>query len=292
MGNFISHAALAGAPGAGSIEYKEYFNGLAAVLSDFPTVLAHTTLVFVPGDQDGWPSSFSAGAAVPIPRKSVPEMFTSRVRRVVAEANREVRGRSKGGKEGEVVWATNPSRVTWFGCAGEMVLFRDDISGRLRRTAVRFAKTVAGEDGDGEDTGGGGGATAHVEAEEQDIDGGDDDTQAMDIDTPAENSTQAVDPDILAARRLTKTLLDQAHLSPFPLSTRPVHWDYAGALQLYPLPSALVIADPEAAPFALNYMGCCVMNPGRLVDGRRGERVRWVEYDVVGKKGEVKVEGA
>ena len=115
-------------------------------------------------------------------------------------------------------------------------------------------------------------------------------TQPMDVDGPAVDD-DAVDPDILAARRLTKTLLDQAHLSPFPISTRPVHWDYASALQLYPLPSALVIADPEAPLFALNYMGCCVMNPGRLVDGRKGARARWIEFDVIAKKGEVIVDG-
>ena len=102
IGNFISQAALAGAPGSSSIEYKEIFNGLAAVLSDFPTVLTRTTLVFVPGDQDTWPSAFSAGSAIPLPRKPVPEMFTTRIRRVVAEANREIWGRQKssGAKEG------------------------------------------------------------------------------------------------------------------------------------------------------------------------------------------------
>lgn len=294
MGNFISHAALAGAPGTGSIAYKEYFNGLAAVLADFPTVLAHTTLVFVPGDADAWPSAFSAGAAVPLPRSTVPDMFTSRVRRVVAEANREVRGR-KGGKEGEVVWATNPARVSWFGCKGEMVLLRDDISGRLRRTAVRFSKSSEVE--------GGGEQDVDVDVEMTSAMAGavDGDAESMDIDndTPAPEShatarstSTAPDPDILTARRLTKTLLDQAHLSPFPLSTRPIHWDYGSALQLYPLPSALVVADAEAPPFALNYMGCCVMNPGRLVDGRKGERVRWVEFDVVAGRGDIRFEGS
>jgi DNA polymerase epsilon subunit 2 len=63
-------------------------------------------------------------------------------------------------------------------------------------------------------------------------------------------------------------------------------------LQLYPLPTALVIADPEAPPFAINYMGCCVINPGGIVDGRRGERARWVEYDVVGRKGVLRNEGS
>jgi DNA polymerase epsilon subunit 2 len=277
MGNFASHAALSGAPGAGSIEYKEYFNALASILSDFPQLIARLNMVFVPGDQDAWPSAFSGGAAAPIPRKAVPEMFTTRIRRVMGDANREVGGGSSGRKEGEVTWTSNPARMSWFGCAGEMVLFRDDITGRLRRTALRFKDTANDGDGEGKDSAA---PNATPDAE----------TQSMDVDAAPLKETE-IDPDILTARRLTKTLLDQTHLSPFPISTRPVHWDYGSALQLYPLPTALVIADAEAPAFALNYMGCCVMNPGKLIDGRRGERARWVEFDVITKKGLVRSEG-
>jgi DNA polymerase epsilon subunit 2 len=274
-GNFVSHAAMSGAPGAGSIEYKEYFNALASVLSDYPQLIARLNIVFVPGEQDAWPSAFSGGAAAPIPRKPVPEMFTTRIRRVIGEANREVGGGSKGRKEGEVTWTSNPARMSWFGCAGEMVVFRDDITGRLRRTALRFKDAKSNEHGEDVEH-----PSATPGAE----------SQSMDVDAmpPAETD---VDPDVLTARRLTKTLLDQAHLSPFPISTRPLHWDYGSALQLYPLPTALVVADAEAPAFALNYMGCCVMNPGKLVNGRRGERAQWVEFDVITKKGLVRNEG-
>jgi DNA polymerase epsilon subunit 2 len=286
MGNFLGQPALAGATGSASLAYKEAFNSLAAVLSDFPGVLARTTLVFVPGDGDAWPSAFGGGSAVPVPRKPVPKIFTTRVGRVVAEANREVHGRGKsGGKEGEVVWASNPVRLTWFGCLGEMVLFRDDISGRVRRSMVRFPKIQeedVGENGNIEMSNGAGPA---------------DDTQPMDLDgdmseqTTSGTQTDETDADVAAARQLTKTILDQAHLAPFPMSSRPVHWDYGGALSLYPLPSSLVISDPEAPAFTLNYMGCCVMNPGKLVEGRRGNKASWVEYDVVTNKGELIVKG-
>lgn len=271
MGNFVSHAALSGAPGAGSIEYKEYFNALASILSDFPQLIARLSIVFVPGDQDAWPAAFSGGAAAPIPRKPVPELFTTRVRRVMGDANREVGGAGKGRKEGEVTWTSNPARLSWFGTAGEMVVFRDDVSGRLRRTGLRFKNPPA-----------------NAEASEEPASSMAVETQEMDVD--AAPPTEDADPDILTARRLTKTLLDQSHLSPFPINTRPLHWDYGSALQLYPLPTALVIADAEAPAFALNYMGCCVMNPGKIVDGRRGERARWVEFDVVRKKGVVRSE--
>jgi DNA polymerase epsilon subunit 2 len=165
-----------------------------------------------------------------------------------------------------VTWASNPARLSWFGCAGEMVVLRDDVSGRLRRSAVRFP-SVSGEGG-----------------------GDGDDADAMQVD-PSAAAPESIDPDVLAARRLTKTLLDQAHLAPFPLSARPVLWDYGSALSLYPLPTALVIADPDAPTFAINYMGCCVMNPGRLVVGARDELASWVEFDVVARKGEVVVKG-
>jgi DNA polymerase epsilon subunit 2 len=261
-GDFARAPALAAAA-ATALDYREAFNGLAALLSEFPRLLAATSLVLVPGDGDAWPSAFAAGSAVPLPRRGVPDVFTTRVRRAVAEANREAAGGGGVGGAGSVTWASNPARVSWFGCAGEMVVFRDDVSGRLRRSAVRFPSVAGG----GED----------------DEDGGD----AMQVD-PAE---EELDPDLLAARRLTKTLLDQAHLAPFPLAARPVLWDYAAALSLYPLPTALVVADPDAPSFAINYMGCCVMNPGRIVQGAREEMASWVEFDPVSRKGEVVVKG-
>ncbi|XXG99396.1 hypothetical protein Hte_005733 [Hypoxylon texense] len=82
MGNFTQHAVMAGGGASGgSVEYKEYFDVPASVLSDFPTLLQSATFVFVPGDNDGWAASFGAraGTAVPLPRKPVPDLFTSRV---------------------------------------------------------------------------------------------------------------------------------------------------------------------------------------------------------------------
>lgn len=284
MGNFSSKASLAGVPGAGSIEYKEHFDALASVLSEFPQILAHTSLVFVPGDNDAWPSAFSAGAATPLPRKPVPELFTNRIRRAVREANTEVWGTGKkSGKEGEVIWTSNPSRLTWFGVKGEMAILRDDVMGRLHRTSIRFKKLEAEGDED-------------VDMEEQD--------NAMDIDAPPtqleptpapkDQTQQQIDTDTLTARAITRTLLSQSHLSPFPLSVRPLHWDFAHALNLYPLPTSVVIADSEAPAFVVKYCGCTVMNPGSIdgSDGRRGRegRARWVEFDVRNNIGVVRTE--
>lgn len=296
-GNFSSKATLAGVPGAGSIEYKEHFDALASVLADFPQLIAHTSLVFVPGDNDAWPSAFSAGAATPLPRKEVPALFTNRIRRVVAEANREVWGSGtgkKGGKEGEVLWTSNPSRLTWFGVKGEMAILRDDVLGRLQRTSVRFSKPTADvDDHDMEAPPDATPALLSTSTETQN-------TENMDVDmtttlAPQTRIQEAIDTDTLTARALTRTLLSQSHLSPFPLSVRPLHWDYAHALNLYPLPSAVVIADSEAPAFVVKYCGCTVMNPGGIdgsgAEGRREGRARWVEYDVGANVGVVRTEG-
>jgi DNA polymerase epsilon subunit 2 len=285
MGNYSSKASLAGVPGAGSIEYKEHFDALASVLGDFPQLIAHTALVFVPGDNDAWPSAFLAGAATPLPRKPVPALFTNRIRRVVAEANREVWGAGKAkGKEGEVIWTSNPSRLSWFGVKGEMAIVRDDLAGRLQRTSIRFNKPEEEVDDD---------MPFAPSAQDNDADA-DADNMDLDLHLPNHPSAAAqpdIDHDTLTARSLTRTILSQSHLSPFPLSARPLHWDFAHALNLYPLPTSLVLADSEAPAFVVKYCGCTVMNPGSLVEGRRGEKARWVEFDIRSGAGVVRSEG-
>ncbi|WFD32012.1 DNA-directed DNA polymerase [Malassezia sp. CBS 17886] len=72
---------------------------------------------------------------------------------------------------------------------------------------------------------------------------------------------------------LVSTLLDQAHLCPLPHQVRPVLWEYAHALRLYPMPSALVLAD-RYERFELTYEGCHVFNPGSF----RGSSYGWTTY--------------
>ncbi len=306
MGNFVSKAVLAGAEsGAGSIEYKEHFNALASVLSEFPSILSSTTLIFVPGDNDPWPSAFSAGAAAPLPRDKVPDVFTLRVRRAVNTANLEA-GKVNG--TGEAIWTSNPARVSIFGPVEDIVLFRDDMTGRLRRSAITFEKPD--EDGIDEDVRMDSDTveSVHITApsssshnhqhghEEMQLDPSIHEAEShlpTDSDQNPQQPQANPSPSDTSARKIIKTILDQSHLSPFPLSSRPVLWDYASTLQLYPLPTALVLADSEVAPFTITYEGCHVMNPGRVVDelgfeGRRGGVARWLEYDVRKRRGEVK----
>ena len=294
MGNFVQHAVMARGGSGGSIEYKEYFDSLASVLSEYPSLLQSATFIFVPGDNDGWASSFSAGAATSLPRKAVPDMFTSRIKRAFATANAEAEKERGKKTDGEAIWTSNPSRLSLFGLTHEIVLFRDDITCRFRRSAIRFSSSKpSNEEEDANMT-----PAPEANGEEPTIDTMEVDSrvQAAESHTPKppplnqqqQQSTTILPSDLHAARKLVKTVLDQGYLSPFRLASRPVLWDYAGALQLYPLPTALVLADTEAPAFCITYEGCHVMNPGSLVaQGRRGV-AKWVEYNMRNRVGVVK----
>ncbi|CAN8106099.1 unnamed protein product [Discula destructiva] len=295
-GNFTQHAVMARGGSGGSVEYKEYFDSLAAVLAEFPMLLTSATFVFVPGDNDGWASAFSAGAATPLPRKSVPDLFTSRVRKAFANANNESGKKDGKNDGGEAVFTSNPSRLSLFGPCHEIVLFRDDITARLRRSAVRLKKprnTEIDEEAENRDPAPEGDDISMSGANGSPSENGDADADAdaVDLDPATPRKKKPVEPelayDVLAARKLVKTMLDQGYLVPFRQSIRPVHWDYASPMHLYPLPTAMVLVDTTAPAFCITYEGCHAVNPGALlVTGRRG-LARWVEYEV-GRTGRVR----
>ncbi len=268
MGPFSSLPAMT-LTQTSSIEYKDLFNSLAAILSQFPDLLANCTFVFVPGDNDAWGSSFSAGAAGVLPLAPVPKIFTSRINRAFVSANSEAKkeaGANAARVDGEAIWTSNPARLTMFGPTHEMVLFRDDILGRFRRAAIKTAPPPETDDFD---------------------------PMADDEGMPPPARPEE-DPLTHAARKLTKTLLDQGNLSPFRLQDRPLLWDYAESLQLYPLPTVLVICDGEAGIWQMRYEGCTVINPGSVhresgVGGRR--TAGWAVWDVVKKEAKVEEVG-
>ena len=295
MGNFVHNAVMAGGGSGGSIEYKEYFDSLASALSDYPTMLQSATFVFVPGDNDPWASAFSAGAATVIPRGSVPELFTSRIRRVFAAANAEAEKNTGTKTNGEAIWSTNPTRLTMFGPTQEIVLIRDDLSSRLRRNAVTFRpidSDAAGESSHG--------TTGDQNTDSADLESNQELRGSMELDMAVQTAeshlpvskpkgiVRSGDVDLSAARKLVKTVLDQGFLSPFPLTDRPVLWDFSESLQLYPLPTAVILMDPEAPPFAVTYEGCHAMNPGPLTPpGKRG-MAQWMEYDAKTRRGKAR----
>ncbi|GES62702.1 DNA polymerase epsilon subunit B [Aspergillus terreus] len=280
IGNFVQKAVINGSTQAGSIEYKEYFDALATVLSEFPALLQRSTFVFVPGDNDPWASAFSAGAACTIPRQGVPELFTSRVKRAFTSANAEINRSQTSEPPGEAIWTSNPSRLTFFGPVHDIAILRDDISGRLRRSAV-----TTGQENNNFDTA----MNGHSDNASMEMGSTAPEDQTDDQTEQPDARNKSTPPAVLMARKLVKTILDQGTMSPFPLSTRPVLWDYAASLQLYPLPTSFILADAEVVPFCMTYEGCHVMNPGRLIP-EGGSSVKWIEYDVVKNRGKVKEE--
>ncbi|KAH9938205.1 DNA polymerase epsilon subunit B [Fomitopsis serialis] len=65
-------------------------------------------------------------------------------------------------------------------------------------------------------------------------------------------------------RYLVQSVLDQSHLVPLTTSIQPILSDFDHALRLYPLPTAVVLAD-KYDRYQMTYEGCHVFNPGSFV---------------------------
>ena len=69
---------------------------------------------------------------------------------------------------------------------------------------------------------------------------------------------------------LVATVLDQGHLCPLPLTSRPIHWKYDHALRLHPQPTLVVLAD-HTEGYNWKYTGCEAANAGSFAsDGSFG----------------------
>ncbi|KIM90898.1 hypothetical protein PILCRDRAFT_94563 [Piloderma croceum F 1598] len=65
-------------------------------------------------------------------------------------------------------------------------------------------------------------------------------------------------------RFLVSSILDQSHLTPLTLNIQPTLSDYDHSLRLYPLPTAVVLAD-KYEKYKMTYSGCHVFNPGSFI---------------------------
>ena len=63
-------------------------------------------------------------------------------------------------------------------------------------------------------------------------------------------------------QHLCATLLQQSHVCPLPLEAQAVVWAHDGGLRLYPLPDALVLADPAPSTHCA-FEGTVCLNPAR-----------------------------
>ncbi|OLL25076.1 DNA polymerase epsilon subunit B [Neolecta irregularis DAH-3] len=152
----------------------------------------------------------------------------------------------------DCVFASNPCRISYF--TQDIVIFRDDVLSRLRRNSMVFKPAVKEQE------------------------------QGDDSYRPPPDQDDIPD-DVKAARNvLVRTILDQGHLSPFHVSIKPVLWDFDYTLRLFPLPTALIVADADCPSFEITYGGCHTINPSSLSFG--SNRAGWVEYFPARTKGQ------
>jgi len=208
MGNFTSRPLSSS---EGTKATIGYFEDLANIISKFPNVANEGRFVFVPGPND-------PGVAGVLPRGPIPEYFTSTLRSKVKHA----------------IFTSNPCRMRYF--TKEIVFFRDDLVGKMRRHCLLEPREEEEEEADGG------------------IEGGNDESR------PVLGGRRRL------SRHAIKTVLDQGHLSPLPLSASPIYWRHDHALRLYPFPDALIAGD-SAGQYYENYEECDAVNPGPFGDG-------------------------
>ena len=201
------------------------------IILEFRAARGGSKFLFIPGPTD-------PGAHV-LPRAPLPKYFTSKLRQALG-AKRVPAEDGQGWKTipSRVSFSTNPCRLRYF--TQEIVLFRDDVLNRMRRNCIVppaldapfdevEGEANGGEDGDGTD-----------EAGDQ---------------VGAASRASAV------TEHLVKTVLDQGHLSPLPMSTVPVRWAHDCSMRLYPLPDLLLMADHYDS-YHSAYKGAVALNPG------------------------------
>lgn len=246
-------------PNGSTSPYKDGMDSLAQVLSEYPELFQNgATLLLVPGDGDPWESVFSANAPATWPMRGIPSTFTNRVQRAAPRTE----------------LASNPCRVAYL--SQEIQFVRDDLGERIRRNQIyfpEFEKSLLGEvDSDiaideNNKTAGVISLDNESSSSDSEVEGVlrerdlitelekvvidtqvDKDTlrliersqaaqKALRESSKSKSAVEQLDPEIHESRKIVKTLLDQATLSPFLLNTRPVSWDYTHAISLTPLPT-------------------------------------------------------
>ncbi|ODV90602.1 hypothetical protein CANCADRAFT_108250 [Tortispora caseinolytica NRRL Y-17796] len=244
IGSFTSSAFQ----GSGdSTQYKASFDNLEKILKKYPDLTQNATFIFVPGENDPWATSHSSGAIRMLPQRPIPEIFTNRLRRVSPR----------------IIFTSNPCRISFF--SQEIVICRDDIGARMRRNQLRIGANPLGyqeaEQADKENR------PANPEKEDNEMLSATDHSQHNDQFKPTA--------EVIEGRRIARTLLDQATLSPFPQEITPNLWDYYSTLWLQPLPTVLVMSDATSPSYIVSYEECQVSNVGSFL-GRH--KVQWCEY--------------
>ncbi|KAK9450925.1 DNA polymerase alpha/epsilon subunit B-domain-containing protein [Limtongia smithiae] len=244
-----------------STVYRDCFDQLAGLLSQFPVLCACTTFIFIPGANDPWGSTASAGGANIWPQRCVPSIFTGHVSRVLKKA----------------VFASNPCRVCYY--SQEIVICRDNLAGRLRRNGIKVALPEQRRN-----------ATPVASQMDNSTQNDAGEMEATQSDEPytddAPYEEELLDNDERESQVIVKLLVDQGHISPWPSTMRPILCDYEHALTLSPLPTSIMICDSTSSPFAYQYRECNGMNSSSFLSPDR-RQINWIDYNTATRESEI-----
>ncbi|AET38503.1 DNA polymerase epsilon noncatalytic subunit Ecym_2806 [Eremothecium cymbalariae DBVPG len=223
--------------------YKNNFDALASLLSNYERLINECTFIFIPGPNDPWSSMVTSGVPGLLPQKEIPINFVSRVNRICRH----------------VFWGSTPTRVAYL--SQEILLTRDDICTRFKRNNVIFPITEAEKMEQY--------LTLQKELQDEDHDPDLSISQLI-------KSRDQLPASVQESRKIVKTLLDQQHLSPFISQIRPTIWDLDHTLHLLPIPSTLVICDVTTCQYDVTYNGCKTINPGVFIHRRTAHYVEFI----------------
>lgn len=126
--------------------------------------------------------------------------------------------------------ASNPCRIIYF--SQEIVVFKNDLTIQMRKESLN--QTLLNN---------------IVKSKEED----NKDPEVSDVGSESKNLSDH--------QKSVMCLLDQASLSPFPISSHPILWNFTHSLSLYPIPDALIIAERQNC-YEFTYEECKCANPG------------------------------
>lgn len=235
------HASMSSRNISSTSQYKNNFDRLAKLFTEFGNVAENSTIILIPGANDPWGSMVSLGAANVWPLQPIPHSFVQKLKKVCKT----------------VILASNPTRVAYL--SQEIAIVRDDITDRLKRHSVSFPVEETAE------------SEANLEAERKYEKSSQEEVSINQIILDRDQLPAR----IRQSRKLVKTLLDQGQISPFVPSIRPLVWNLDQALSMYPIPSTLILCDTTAPQFDVTYNGCKAINPGKFIVDRKA---RYIEY--------------
>ncbi|TPX51290.1 DNA-directed DNA polymerase [Synchytrium endobioticum] len=109
MGNFSSKAYAYNTADAKS--YRDGFNALCDIITDYDNIAQQCHFLFVPGPNDPWAGNV-------LPRPPIPDIYTGRMRARVVNSH----------------FTMNPCRIKY--CTQEIVVFREDLLNKMRRNVI------------------------------------------------------------------------------------------------------------------------------------------------------------